>query len=173
MAQQAPKLIGLMRHHFSNSELESGVKLDELRSDLLSIGASRYSLWLPETKYLARLLEPDERVHGAVYGRYKDGSGRGALFATKRRVIFIDKKPLFVHFDELGFMFINSVTFSHTGPYGIVALHTRSGDFIIRTLKISAAENFVKVVEENILKSEKEQITSYGNNYIPEEALKR
>lgn len=154
------------RIRFSRRTPVNKLKLGRLRSDLRDVGASNYNLWLPETKFLAHLLEDDEQVAGAVYGRHQ--TGRGALFITPKRIIFVDKKPLFVHFDEFNFMVVNSVTFTRSGAYGVVTLHTRTGDFVIRTLNMPAAENFVEMIEQLVLRPRGFNITSgdAGTDYL-------
>lgn len=126
---------------------------DRIREELKEHGALPYDLILPETYYLPTVIHPDEHIMGSVYGRYKYGEsvGRGALVATDKRVIFLDKKPLFVHYDELTFMIIGSVSYTRTAVVGYVTLHTRLGDFQLRTFNHNNAYNFVKFIEEKCL----------------------
>ncbi len=135
--------------------------LARVRTNLKAVGIGNYNLFLPETKQLANMLMEDEKVAAAVYGHH--ATGRGAMFVTPSRVIFVDKKPFFLHFDEFGFMIIASVTFTRSGPYGTVTLHTRGGDYVIRTMNIPAAENFVKAIEELVIKSSPNQTQRSDN----------
>lgn len=126
---------------------------ERIKAELRETGALPYDLLLPETYYLPTVVHPDEHIMGSVFGRYKynDVIGRGALVATDQRVIFLDKKPLFVHYDELTFMIIGSVTYTRTAIVGYVTLHTRLGDFQLRTFNHKNAFNFVKYIEEKCL----------------------
>ena len=129
---------------------------ERIKAELRATGALAYDMLLPETYYLPTVIHPDEHIKGSVFGRYQTGktTGRGALIATNQRVIFLDKKPLYVHYDELTFMIIGSVTYTHTAIIGYVTLHTRLGDFQLRTFNQKNAYNFFNYIEEQCLKRE-------------------
>ena len=125
---------------------------DDIGRMLRKLGAVRYDFWLPETHVLPYILHPDEELKGIVYGHYQqNGSepaeGRGALVATDRRILLIDKKPLFLKCDELRYAVISGVTYARVGPAGTVTLHTRAGDIHVRTLNNTCALLFVKAIE--------------------------
>lgn len=78
-----------------------------------------------EMKELPKLLAEDEEVVGAVYGFYQGGSG--VLVVTDKRVILIDKQPLYVNLEALAYAYITKVEFS---------VHTMQG-----TLKVCAGSH--------------------------------
>lgn len=129
---------------------------ERIRQELKDVGALPYDLLLPETYYLPTVIHPDEHIMGSVFGRYNynGGTGRGALVATDQRVLFLDKKPLFVHYDELTFMIIGSISYTRSALIGYVTLHTRLGDFQLRTFNHRNAYNFVKYIEDVCLHHE-------------------
>ncbi len=129
---------------------------ERIRAELKEHGALPYDMILPETYYLPTVIHPDEHIMGSVYGRYSKGgaSGRGALVATDQRVIFLDKKPLYVHYDELTFLIIGHVTYTRTAIVGYVTLHTRLGDFQLRTFNHKNAYNFVQYIDEQCLRTQ-------------------
>lgn len=129
---------------------------ERIRAELRQHGAVPYDMLLPETYYLPTVIHPDEHIKGSIFGRYKygDAIGRGALVATDQRVVFLDKKPLFVHYDEVTFMIIGSVSYTRTTLVGYVTLHTRLGDFQLRTFNHRNAYNFVKYIEEKCLQNQ-------------------
>jgi hypothetical protein len=132
------------------------LRADAIKADLRAGGAVKYNFWLPETHYLPYIIHPEERIKGSVYGRYKDRNGtvgRGALIATDQRVIFLDKKPLYVHYDELTFNIVGWVTYTRVSLMGYVTLHTRLGDFKLRTFNHKNAANFVNYIEEKCLQN--------------------
>lgn len=145
------------RGRFSSEFMEPHAK--RVKEELKKAGALPYDMLLPETYYLPTVIHPDEHVMGSVFGRYHyDGvTGRGALVATDKRVIFLDKKPLYVHYDELTFMVIGSVTYTRTALVGYVTLHTRldnlssAGSIQLRTFNHKNAYNFVQYIEEKCL----------------------
>ena len=129
---------------------------ERIRAELKEHGALPYDMILPETYYLPTVIHHDEHIMGSVYGRYEKGGarGRGALVATDQRVIFLDKKPLYVHYDELTYMIIGHVTYTRTAIVGYVTIHTRLGDFQLRTFNHKNAYNFVKYIEEQSLRNQ-------------------
>jgi hypothetical protein len=123
--------------------------LERVKGELKLRGATPYDLWLPETHYLPHLLHKNEHIMGSVYGKYKDG--KGALIATDQRVLFLDKKPMFMHVDELTFMIIGGVTFTKSLFTGYVTLHSRLGDYKLRTFNFKNAINFIDYIEAKCL----------------------
>lgn len=139
-----------------NGQLVGYMSKTELESQLHDLGAVAYDLWLPETHVLPLVIHPNEQIKGIVYGKYTQTNGaqvgRGALVATDRRVILLDKKPLFVRCDEITYYAISAVTYTKVGFAGTVTLHTRLGDIRIRTFNHKCAYHFVEAVEAGIFK---------------------
>lgn len=138
-------------YHFRHKTPPNKAALARVKAELRRRGAVAYNMWLPETNYLPHILHQDEHIMGSVYGRYN--GGRGTLIATNQRVLFLDKKPMFLHCDELTFMIVGGVTYTHTFLYGYVTLHTRLGDFGLRTLNQKNAANFVDYIETKCLQN--------------------
>jgi len=147
---------------FSTKEIRKLGKVDGYKSrqkvleaELRTLGADRYDLLLPETHALPLLLQNEERLLGIVCGRYKqtenDAQGRGALVATNSRVLLIDKKPLYMRYEELPYYNISAITYSRVGPSGVVTLYSRVGSINIHTLNQTCAQIFVRAIEEHIL----------------------
>ena len=152
-------------YHFKPTEPLPREATQQVRLSLRKRGAVAYDMWLPETNYLPHLLHRNEHIMGSVFGRYnltRDNSiGRGALVATDQRVLFLDKKPMFLQVDELSFPVIGGVTFSSVFIMGFVTLHTRLGDFRLRTFNIKNAANFVDYIETKCL----QQTSENGSNF--------
>jgi hypothetical protein len=129
-------------------------RIDQIKAELVALGADHYDLWLPETHRLATIIHTDERIIGIVYGHYKEAiqkiEGRGALVATTQRVLLLDKKPLFEKYDEINYGVISAVSYASAGFAGTVVLHTRMGDIDVRTLNKKCANSFVEAIESKI-----------------------
>lgn len=141
-------------YHFNDLQRVSNGFFGYVKSELKRRGAVAYDVWLPETHYLPHLLHKNEHIMGSVYGRYDNGpnkTGRGVLVATDQRVLFLDKKPMFLHVDELSYMIIGGVTFSKSLIMGYVTLHSRLGDYKLRTFNFKNAANFVDYIETKCL----------------------
>ena len=125
---------------------------NRIREELKSVGLKYYGLHKLESYYLPKVIHPNEHIHGAVHGKAPDGSAM--LVATDHRVLFVDKKFLFARTDEVTYDVIGGVTMSSVGPLATVTLHTRLGDFSIRTMNIKAAQVFVDYIEVHCLEHE-------------------
>lgn len=98
---------------------------------------------------MPHIIHADEHLGGAVYG-FKNGS-LILLVVTDRRIIVLNKKPLFIDEDELGYDNVNGVTFTQAGPGTTVILHTHVRDYIVRTLNHHTVEKFVDYIESECL----------------------
>lgn len=126
-----------------------------LEETLRALGASRFSLWKLASRYLPHVIRPGEHIGGVVYGR-NDQDGAVMLVATDRRVIFLDKKPLFLNEDELTYGVVSGIKYSRAGFGCTVILHTRIKDFVVHTMNKKAARNFMTYVEQRRLETSPE-----------------
>ncbi len=132
-----------------------------ITSSLKRLGANQYDLWLPETHSLPAFIRADETLEGIIYGKYHISSelpsGRGALVATNRRVIFIDRKPGYTRATEIAYDVVSAITRSQTGFTNYVTLNTRLADITIRTFNPRCAMSFVEAIEHNIFNHRRPQ----------------
>jgi hypothetical protein len=127
--------------------------------DLKSLGLSRVGLGSMEGHYLPHVIHPDEQIGGVVYGHHKNGFAM--LVATDCRIIFLDKKPLFVNEDEINYYVVSGVSFSHAGFGSTITLHTRIKDIQLQTLNRKSAEGFVEYIESRSLEHTKDSAEKY------------
>jgi hypothetical protein len=118
---------------------------EQVKQRLLHLGVTRTGLLRSESRYLPHIIHPNETIGGVVYGRHPDGFAM--LIATDRRVIFLDKKPLFVNEDEVTYDVVSGVKKSILGVTSSVTLHTKVKDYPIRTLNHRCAQSFVDYIE--------------------------
>ena len=135
---------------------------DQIEQAVRRLGAVPYDLWLPETHVLPLIIQPSEQIKGIVYGRYKQETGqntiigRGALVATDRRVLLVDRKPLFMKSTEIMYRVVSAVNYSRVGFAGTITLHTRLGNINLRTFNQNCAHHFIEAIEANIMSSGEE-----------------
>lgn len=122
---------------------------ERVKQELRAVGLARYELWSSEARYLPHIIHPDEHIGGVVFG-YHEGS-LTMMVATDRRIILLDKKPLFVNKDELRYEMIGGVRFTHAGIGTTVTLRSRIEDYLIVTFNKIAAERFVTFIEARSL----------------------
>jgi hypothetical protein len=134
---------------------------ERIKQELQALGVSAYALWRAESRFLPHIIHPSEHIGGVVYGRLDDSFAM--LVATDRRVIFLDKHPLFVNEDEITYFVVSGVTYNRAGIGATVTLHTRIRDYTFQTLNKHCAEGFVRYIEARCLehKSEKEKSNDF------------
>jgi hypothetical protein len=115
-------------------------KQKHIDDQLRQAGLKWWGFLISETKALPALLFDDEIIYGVLCGQ--SSKGYVALVATDRRILYIDKKPLYLKTEDISYSVINSVTLEWVGLKGIVILHTRVGDYRIRTTNRAAADIF-------------------------------
>lgn len=130
-----------------------------IRQELLALGASKIALNSMEARHLPSVIHANEHIGGMVYGHHEDGMAM--LVATDKRIIFIDKKPLFVNEDEITYDVVSGVRFSHAGFGSTVALHTRAKDYTFKTLNQICARGFVEYIELRCLEHDRERRAYY------------
>lgn len=139
--------------------LEAAAHRARITQELKDAGVSRYGLWKMESRYLPKIIHPTEHIGGVAYGPSDNGSAM--LVATDRRVVYLDRKPLFINQEEVTYGVVAGVSFSHAGPGSTVTLHTRIRDYKIQTLNRRAADQFVQYIEQRCL----EHLNESGSTY--------
>ncbi len=119
---------------------------ERVKKELLRAGITRYGLLKMEAKYLPKVIHEDESIGGVVYGRYKNGSGM--LIATNKRVIFLDRKPLFVTNEEVTYDVVSGLELDVRGMLSSITLHTRVKDFVLLYVNQTCATQFKAFVEQ-------------------------
>lgn len=127
------------------------LRADRIAAELKAVGAGNLALHTPEGRALLQVIHEDEHIGGIVYGRYSEGLAW--LIATDKRVIFMDKKPLFATTDEITYDIVTGTKMSRAGFFTSVTLHTRVTDYSIRFVKSKCAKIFVRYIESRRLES--------------------
>lgn len=117
-----------------------------IKQELREAGTTAYGLLKNESRYLPELIHHDEHIEAVAYGRYEKG---GCLMAaTDRRILFLDKKPLFTFADEIMYEVVSGIACSRQGYFTRISLHTRFSDTTIRYVNWRAAAKFVRYIEQ-------------------------
>ncbi len=120
--------------------------------ELQDLGMSRFALSTLESMYLPHIIRTNEHIGGVIYGRHKVGFAM--IVATDRRIIFLDKKPLYVNEDEINYAVVSGVSYCHAGFGSTITLHTRITDYAIRTYNQKCAETFIEYIESRCLENQ-------------------
>lgn len=87
------------------------VHVDEVKSQLVEIGATNLMWGRAEIRELPKILFDGERLKHVLNGRYEGGFA--LLCATDQRVILIDKKPFYLTLEDTRYEMISDVQFNH------------------------------------------------------------
>lgn len=126
-------------------------KAERIQAELKAAGAGNVALHTPEGRALLQVIHEDEHIGGVVYGRYSEGLAW--LVATDKRVIFMDKKPLFATTDEITYDIVTGTKMSRAALFTSVTLHTRVHDYAVRFVKRKCAKIFISYIESRRLES--------------------
>jgi hypothetical protein len=136
---------------------------DRIKYELRQLGMTKYGLRKMESRYLPHIIRPDEHMFGVVYGLCEGSSV--LIVATDRRVIFLDRKPLFINEDEITYDIVGGVKFSQAGLGVTVTLHTRVKDYVVKTMNEHSAQRFVNYIESRTFLSNQPPQQSPLYNY--------
>lgn len=126
--------------------------ISRVKKELLQAGVTRHGIMRAEGRYLPSVIHQNEHVMAAVYGRSNDGSAM--LVATDRRVLYVDKKPMFTTCDEISYEVVAGVGQSQkNGLVAGITLFTRMGNYTINYATIKSAQIFKEYIESSRLES--------------------
>jgi len=120
-----------------------------VKAELRAAGMTTYGLSKLGSSFLPKIIHENEHIHGVVYGQSKQGSVM--LVATDKRIIYLDKKPLYSDTDEMTYDVVAGVRITMTGFFTSVILHTRVGEYELRYVNRRCALHFVEYVERRTI----------------------
>jgi hypothetical protein len=118
----------------------------QIRKRLAEVGVGYFGLTSPEAHYLPHIIHPDEIIEGAVYGR--SAAGIVMMVATDRRIIYLDKKPLFIEEEEVVYEAVGGISHGHLGLGSVVFISTRMKNYRVQTSNERSASIFVEAIEK-------------------------
>lgn len=125
--------------------------------ELEKVGVTAYGRSKMSSRHLPRIIHDDEHIFGCVYGR--GARGLAMLVATNKRIIFLDRKPLYTSTDELTYDVVGGVRRDAQGLFTSVELHTRIGNYLLRYVNPACARIFVEYIEKRV-----EHLSSINKN---------
>lgn len=120
-----------------------------IKKELIEAGVSPFGMLKAEARYLPHVIHLDEKIGGVVGGWYDNGSAM--LIATDRRVIFLDKKPIYTTKDEITYDVVSGVRLDVGGISTNITLHTRIKDYKMKYVNPGCAKKFVRYIEKKQL----------------------
>lgn len=132
------------------------ISLQEVESRLARAGLKNRYWGRAEVRELTKIILPDESVFHAVNGRYEGGGG--LLVATDRRLLLVDKKPLFLNLQDVRYDSIAEVDFSARLLDATVAIRTLNKIMRFTTKRQNSLRRLTMAVQEAVM--ELRQLTS-------------
>lgn len=151
-----------MQSNFNSTQTASHIAAsnahyEHIRQRLLELGVSSFAMGRMESRYLPKIIAPDEALGGVVYGKHPDGFAM--LAATDKRIIFLDNKPFFVNEEEINYNVVSGVSMSTVGFISTVTLSTRMKDYALRTFNHKCANSFVRYIEQRSIQYQQNMST--------------
>lgn len=129
-----------------------------IREELAGAGVSTYGMSKAESRYLPKVIHPEEHIFAVVYGQHDSSSAM--LVATGSRVIYLDKKPLAAMMDEFTFDTVSGVEFDVHTLFSTLTLQTSIGNYTIRYANINCGKKFADYIEKKITEISRQKIAS-------------
>lgn len=136
------------------------ISLDVLEDQLGLIGRNLHFWGRTEMRELARIISPDETIKECVNGRYENGFG--LLCVSDKRVLLVDKKPLFLMIEDIRFEMITEVDYSEQAFMGSIRIVTPSHTLIFTSWSQSRLRSALDYVQFQVAKLRQLQEQNLG-----------
>jgi len=132
-----------------SDDIVAEIRREQITDELRDAGLRGHPLRSMESHYLPHIIGKNEHIKGVVYG-YQE-MGFVMLIATDRKIIFLDRKPLFMNEDEITYDVVSGVVHNHSVIGTTVTLHTRVKDYKIFCFNRESTAIFVDYIESRCL----------------------
>ncbi len=141
-----------IRYRLSSAAETPIVKAKRVKREMLDAGVSIYGLLKAESRYLPKILHDNEHIEAVIYGQHNSSSAM--MIATDERIVYLDKKPTVVMFDEVSYEVISGIEFDIHTLFATIVLHTPVRNYEFRFVNMHCAENFARHIEKHRLERE-------------------
>lgn len=107
-----------------------------------------YGQFKLSSRHLPKIIEEDEHIKGVVYGHC--GIGLAMLISTDKRVVYLERRPMFTSMDDIGYDMVAGVKYVDAGILPSVTLYTRMGDYTLTYINPTCAGRFERYIESRI-----------------------
>lgn len=126
---------------------------NRVKEDLLRVGISNYAIRRAEARHLASVLNRDELIHAAVFGRTPEGAAM--LVATNQRIVYFRKNPFTSTVDDITYEVVSGFILNQAMTwFATITLRTRTDDYTINNVNLKSARIFKEYIEQNRLSGE-------------------
>lgn len=125
------------------------VAQEHVRTALKRVGMYNRFFGQAEIRELCQVLMSDEKIIGAVNGRYEGGFAM--LVATDRRLLLIDKKMMFLNLEDIRYDMISQVEFSARLIDATVTVHTINTVLRLTSIRQAALRRLTSYMQEKVM----------------------
>ncbi|OTG64370.1 hypothetical protein B9T25_13090 [Acinetobacter sp. ANC 4470] len=123
--------------------------LEEIKQQLSHVGGIENLFGRKEIKELPAILWDNEIVEGMITGTYNNGMG--ALFATNKRLIFVDKGLLFgLKVEDFPLDKITSIQYETGLIFGKITIFASGNKAVIKDTEKNLTRNFSEIIRVKI-----------------------
>nr|ALS89070.1 Rv1155_F420: PPOX class probable F420-dependent [uncultured bacterium] len=119
-----------------------------IKDELKKAGMTAYGQFKMSSRHLPTVIKEDEHITGVVYGH--TGIGLAMLVATDRRIIYLERRPLFTSMDDISYDMIAGVKYTDAGMFPSLTLYTRMGNYTLTYINPRCGGRFEKYIESRI-----------------------
>lgn len=146
-------------------------KLQRIKSELKAAGVTSYGMSKLSIKEIPNILHDNETIGGVVYGQV-GGGNTAVLLATNKRVLYIDRRMMFMTTDELTYDVVSGIKVTSAAPFTSVSLHTRIRDYTIRFANAKCARIFTEYIEKRRIEAQSPDDAPHRTSAVPQPAFK-
>jgi hypothetical protein len=125
------------------------VAQEHVRTALKRVGMYNRFFGQAEIRELCHILMPNEKIIGAVNGRYE--GGLAMLVATDRRLLLIDKKMMFLNLEDIRYDMISQVEYSARLIDATTTVHTINTVLRFTSLRQAALRRLTTFMQEKVM----------------------
>lgn len=133
------------------------VTLHEVERQLKAINCNFRFFGRPEVRELTKILREDEIISQAVNGFYEGGFA--LLCVTNKRLLLVDRKPMFLTLEDLRFDMIAEVDFNHRLLNATVNIYSTNKSLMFTSWNNHKLRLLVENLQHHVM-----EIRSLGHN---------
>lgn len=134
-------------------------KRSNIKAQLHRIGADLRFWGRSEARELENILFDEETILHALNGRYN--GGLGLLCATDRRLLLLDKKPLFLTFEDMQYEMISEVDYTEQTLCARLTLMTPAKALSFKSYRVKKLRNLTQFIQQRVSRSHDQEEYGY------------
>ena len=136
------------------------VSLERLEDQLRAVGRNLRFWGRTEMRELGSIITPEEEIKECVNGRYENGFA--LLCVTDKRILLVDKKPLFLMLEDIRFDMVTEVDYSEQAFMGALRIVTPGRTLIFTSWNQERLRSALDFIQLQVTKYRQAQQGMFG-----------